>query len=59
MAAVESGELDQRRYANFQKLNAEQARNSRTLAERRQYDRKLGRFYKSVMKNKRRTRGEL
>jgi len=58
VAAVESGELDQRRYANFQKLNAEQAHNSRTLAERRQRDRKMGRFYKSVIKTKRRLREE-
>jgi ribosome biogenesis GTPase len=57
-AAIEAGELDPRRYANFQKLNAEQAHNSRTLAERRERDRQLGRFYKSVMKNKRRLRDE-
>lgn len=59
VAAVEAGELDQRRYTNFLKLLAEQARNSKTLAERREDDRKLGRFYKSVMKDKRRLRGEL
>jgi ribosome biogenesis GTPase / thiamine phosphate phosphatase len=58
MAAIESGELDQRRFANFQKLNAEQAHNSRSLAERRERDRKMGRFFKSVMKNKRREREE-
>jgi ribosome biogenesis GTPase len=57
-AAIESGELDQRRFANFQKLNAEQAHNSRTLAERRERDRKMGRFYKSIIKNKRRLREE-
>ena len=57
-AAVEAGALDQRRHQNFLKLLAEQARNSRTLAERREQDRKLGRFYKSVMRDKRRLRGE-
>lgn len=57
-AAVESGELDPRRYANYLKLNAEQARNSRTLAERRERDRQMGRFYKSVLKGKRSLRDE-
>lgn len=57
-AAIESGDLDPRRFANFQKLNAEQAHNSRSLAERRERDRKMGRFYKSVLKGKRRLRDE-
>jgi len=57
-AALESGELDRRRYTNFQKLNAEQAHNSRTLAERHERDRKLGRMYKSAINNKRRRRKE-
>ena len=55
-AAVESGELDERRYANFMKLNAEQAHNSRTLAERRQRDRSAGRMIKSILESKRRLR---
>ncbi|MCA9239506.1 MAG: ribosome small subunit-dependent GTPase A [Planctomycetales bacterium] len=57
-AAVESGQLDARRYANYLKLNAEQAHNSMTLAERRERDRKIGRFYKSVIKHTRRRREE-
>lgn len=57
-AAISAGELDARRFANYQKLNAEQAHNSRTLAERRERDRKFGRFAKSVLENKRRLRGE-
>ena len=59
VAAVESGDLDKRRYTNYLKLLAEQARNSKTLAERREDDRKLGRFYKSVLKDKRRRREKL
>jgi ribosome biogenesis GTPase len=55
-AAIASGELDQRRFTSFQKLNAEQAHNSRTLAERRERDRKNGRFFKSILKSKRQTR---
>lgn len=57
-AAIESGELDERRFANFQKLSAEQAHNSRSLAERRERDRKFGRFFKSVLKTKDRYRAE-
>jgi ribosome biogenesis GTPase len=58
MAAIEAGELDERRFANFQKLIAEQAHNSRSLAERRERDRKMGRFFNSVLKGKRRLREE-
>ena len=56
MAAIETGELDQRRYQNFRKLTAEQAHNSRSLAERRKRDRDMGRYYKSVLKGKRNRR---
>lgn len=58
MSAIASGDLDARRFANFQKLIAEQAHNARTLAERRQQDRERGRFYKSVLKGKQRIREE-
>ena len=58
MAAIESGELDRRRFASFMKLNAEQAHNSRSLAERRERDRKFGKMYKSVIADKRRRRGD-
>lgn len=59
LAAVESGELDERRFASFMKLNAEQAHNARSLAERRERDRKTGRMYKSVIAEKRRRRDVL
>ena len=55
-AALESGQLDERRFVNFRKLMAEQARNARSLAERREQDRGLGRMYKSVLREKRRRR---
>jgi ribosome biogenesis GTPase len=58
MAAIESGELDARRFANYQKLIAEQAHNSRSLAERHERDRKFGRYIKAVLKDKRRLREE-
>jgi ribosome biogenesis GTPase len=49
-AAVADGTLDARRVANYLKLQEEQARHRQTLGERRQRDRVLGRFYKTVMK---------
>ena len=58
MAAMESGDLDERRFASFMKLNAEQAHNSRSLAERRERERRTGRMYKSIIADKRRRRQE-
>jgi ribosome biogenesis GTPase len=51
-AAVESGELDPRRLTNYLKLQSEQARNSASLAQRREKDRKLGKFYKQIISEK-------
>lgn len=50
-AAITSGDLDQRRLENYDKLLREQARNSETLAQKRNKDKNLGRFYKSVIKD--------
>ena len=47
-AAIEAGQLEERRLASYLKLLREQALNSATLAEKRQRDRDLGRFYRSV-----------
>ena len=55
-AALESGSLDQRRVQSYKKLLAEQAHNSRSLAQRRERDRQTGRLYKSIMADKRRRR---
>ncbi|MDH3626495.1 MAG: ribosome small subunit-dependent GTPase A [Acidobacteriota bacterium] len=57
-AAIESGALDERRYASFKKLGAEQARNATSLAERRRRERGTGRLYKSIIKHKRRQRDD-
>lgn len=54
--ALKSGELDERRLANCEKLNAEQARNSRSLAGRVDRERPTGRMCKSAIANKRRRR---
>ncbi len=55
-AAVESGQLEQRRLVSFLKLRAEQERNSESLAQRRDKDRRLGKFYKTVQSHNRKIR---
>jgi len=47
--AVESGELDPRRLANYQKLLKENAFNSASLSERRASDKALHKYYKNVL----------
>ena len=47
--AVESGELDSRRLANYQKLLKENAFNSASLSERRASDKALHKYYKNVL----------
>ena len=56
-AAIDAGELDQRRLGRFRKLQAEDRRNSETVAERRARDRNLGQLYKSIQSGKRRLKG--
>lgn len=51
-AAIEAGEVDERRLESYLKLMREQAFNQATLAERRAQDREFGRYVKSVMKSK-------
>jgi ribosome biogenesis GTPase len=57
LAAIESGELDAGRLRRYRKLQAEERRNTATLAERRSRDRQLGKFYKSVQAGKRHEKG--
>jgi len=47
-AAVESGELEQRRLKNYRKLVRENQRNTASLAEKRAQGRALGKLYKEV-----------
>jgi ribosome biogenesis GTPase len=47
-AEIEAGRLDPRRLQNYQKLLAEQARNTESVAERRHNDKALGKFYKQA-----------
>lgn len=57
-AAIANGELDQRRYASYMKLMAEQAHHGRSLQERRERDRELGKFYRTVQAANRKRRGK-
>lgn len=47
--AINSGELDLRRFKNYSKLLREQAKNKASLAERRAGEKKLGNYYKKVI----------
>lgn len=55
--ALESGEVDQAAYENYQKLKREQAHFSRTIAERRAKDKEQGKLYKRIQEEKRMRRG--
>ena len=55
-AAIESGDLDKRRFANFEKLSEEQTRNSKTLEAHR--ERIANRTNKSAIARKRSGREE-
>lgn len=47
--AIQSGQLDPRRLSNYLKLMREQARNGASLAEQREQDRALGRYYRKTL----------
>lgn len=50
--ALENGELSQERYASYLKLRKESAYYRMSYIEKRRKDKKLGKFYKSVLKSK-------
>lgn len=56
-SALESEQLDPRRLSNYNKLQAEQRRNSATLAERRHKDKKLSKFYSRTIKESQKLKG--
>ncbi len=47
LSAIDSGELDERRWHSYKKLQAEQENFNKTVAEKRMDERQLGRFYRS------------
>lgn len=57
LEALESGELDEAAYRNYQKLKREQAHFSRTIAERRAKDKEQGKLYKRIQEERRKRRG--
>jgi len=48
--ALESGDLDPRRFRSYQKLQREQARNAASIPQRHAQSRKQGKLYKKVQK---------
>ena len=57
-AAIITGDVEQRRLTNYDKLLREQARNSATLAETRNKERDLGRFYRNVQSDTKQRKGK-
>lgn len=58
IAAVESGEVSEARYNNYVRLMKEAAFHEQSALEKRDQDRKLGRFYRSVMAEKKKNSGK-
>lgn len=58
LAAVKAGELPEKRYQNYLKMNKESQFNEMSYLERRQKDRQFGKFRKSVSKHKPNKRGD-
>jgi ribosome biogenesis GTPase len=55
-SAVETGLLEARRLTSYLKLRSEQERNSATMAQRREKDRRMGKLYKSIQANNRKVK---
>ncbi len=56
--AIESGQLEPRRLRSYRKLQAEQARNAKSLSQRRDEFRKQGKLYKSIQNEKKSRRNQ-
>ena len=52
LVAIERGDLDERRLANYRKLMREQERNTASLAEKRARDKALGKMYRKAKRRK-------
>jgi ribosome biogenesis GTPase len=52
LEALENGEIDEDALENFQKLKREQARFESSVREKRAKDKKLGKLYKNIQKEK-------
>jgi len=58
IGALESGELSEARYNNYVRLMQEAARHEQSALEKRDQDKKLGRFYRSMQRAGRREKGD-
>ena len=58
VAAIERGDLDERRLSSYRKLLREAAHAARTVHERREGERRFGRMARTIMKEKRKDRGQ-
>lgn len=56
-AAIQRGEIDPRRFANYQKLKAEQQHNAETIAERRRRERNFSKLCRSASAVRHKERG--
>ncbi|MBX2873162.1 MAG: ribosome small subunit-dependent GTPase A [Saprospiraceae bacterium] len=56
IAAVESGEIEEAAYHNFQKMEREREHFESSLQERRKKDREQGKLYKSIQEQKRKAK---
>lgn len=54
LAAIEVGDLSEKRYQNYLKMKKESAFNEMSYLEKRKKDRQFGKMVKSIMKNKQR-----
>ena len=57
--AVEKGELSEARYNNFVRLMKEAAFHEQSALEKKEQDRKLGRFYRSMQSRARKSKGDV
>lgn len=58
LAALERGDIDAAAYENFMKMEREKAYFESSVAERRERDRKFGKFFKNYQKDLKRLTGE-
>ena len=59
LEAVERGDLPEKRYNNYVRLMKEAAFHEQSALEKREQDRKLGRFYRSIQSQSRRNKGDI
>jgi ribosome biogenesis GTPase len=55
LAALQTGEIDEKRYENYLRLGREIAHNQMSLAEKRRKDKEFGKMCKNIMKKDKKT----